>query len=332
MSVGLDPTTVDRAGPWMADATGYDWVNDRSQVVDYLNDYRNTLYNLYSELKLFNDVFHCICIQTMPYKCASLCTSQIQTFQGFTLPEDVLSVEAAWESNFPLKIRSRWRESHTGIGGGSTHRVEIVEMAERTPTERPLRSVTPLKVFAEHLDDKGLVVTLEVLDGSGLHKTLDFTLTPNAWAHMPVPVGQIISVRLPAGLRGQVTLSEDNGHELSIYRPSETVPLYRRFRIASNCPSGVVQIQGVKRFVPICFDHDIIEVGDKLVVQAAGSFFKYREGTTDTKEINRAEYDRSEMGRQLEGLVARHRGNAVQDNSAVRPRHISTTGMMPGYE
>lgn len=316
----------------MADAVGLSWVNDRSDVVEYLNDYRNTLYNLYSELKLFNDVFHCICVQTMPYRCSSVCSTHSETFQGFTLPEDVLSVESAWESNFPLKIRSRWRESHTGIGAGSNHRVEIVEMAERAPTERPLRTVGRLKIFSEHLEDEGLVVTLEVLDGAGTLKTLAYTLEPNSWAHMPVTVGQILSVRLPSGLRGSVTLAEDNGYELSVYSPSETVPLYRRFRIASNCPSGFVLIQGVKRFTPICFDHDIVEVGDKLVVQAAGSFFKYRETTTDTKEINRAEYDRTEMGRQLNGLVARHRGNAIQDNSAVRPRHISTTGMMPGYQ
>lgn len=45
MSIGLDPTTVDRAGPILAAAKGLRWPEDRPEVVVYINKYRNLLFN-----------------------------------------------------------------------------------------------------------------------------------------------------------------------------------------------------------------------------------------------------------------------------------------------
>lgn len=331
MSVGLDPTTVSVAAPWMAYALGLSWRDDRAEVMENLNRYRNLLYNRYDELKLFNDVFHCMAVQTLPHSCMHVCGEGVPTFQGITLPEDVASLESAWYSNEPLKLRSRWREAHTGIGAGSGTRIELVEMAERTPIECPMTKCCKLKVWSEHEDDLDQVATITVLDFAGVEKTIEFGLKPQAWAYSRSTVGQVISVALPSGLRGRVTLAQEDGKVLSRYVPGETVPLYRRFRVASYCPSGNILIQGVKRYRPIYCDSDIVEVGDQLVIEAAGSFLRYRAKTVDTKEINRAEYDRSEMGRELAGLVARHRGNAIQDSTAMATRTVNTTHLMPGY-
>tara|TARA_R110000764_G_scaffold35204_6_gene78743 strand:- start:1291 stop:2241 length:951 start_codon:yes stop_codon:yes gene_type:complete len=314
----------------MAQALGLSWENDRTEVIQGLNDYRNDLYNFYSELKLFNDVFHCICIQTLPMQCTGAC-SEGQTFQGFALPSDVQAIETAWESNQPLKIRSRWRESHTGRGQGATSRIEIIELPEQVPTERPLKAISKLQVFGEHADDEGKGVAIEIVDIYGKRKVVLIPIRSQVWSKGMDSVKQILSVRLPQELQGAVSLADENGYILSEYDPSETVPLYRRFRIANNCPSGHVLIQGVKRFRPIFFDHDIVEVGDRRVIHYAGSYLRYSDNTTDVKELKRSEYDLSKMQAQMVGLLARSQGNAVQDNSPIKPRAISTTGDLPGY-
>ena len=193
MSVGIEPTTVAVAGPVMAQALGLSWENDRTEVIQGLNDYRNDLYNFYSELKLFNDVFHCICIQTLPMQCTGAC-SEGQTFQGFALPSDVQAIETAWESNQPLKIRSRWRESHTGRGQGATSRIEIIELPEQVPTERPLKAISKLQVFGEHADDEGKGVAIEIVDIYGKRKVVLIPIRSQVWSKGMDSVKQILSV------------------------------------------------------------------------------------------------------------------------------------------
>ncbi len=104
-TVGLDPTTVEQAGAIMARTLGLTWPRDRTEIVEYLNDYRDVLYNIYPDLKLFDNVFHCICVSSFPEKCGHPC-SDSPCYQGFVLPEDVASAEAAWEYGYPLKIHS----------------------------------------------------------------------------------------------------------------------------------------------------------------------------------------------------------------------------------
>ena len=332
MSIGLDPTTVDRAGPILAAAKGLRWPEDRPEVVAYLNKYRNLLFNSYEEFKLFDNVFHCICVSEFRERCSTDTCNDPGTYQGFTLPADVAAVSAAWAYGEPLKVRSRWREAMMGIGLTGP-RVDILEMAEQFPIERDLNSVCALKVWTEREEDAGKHVVIEVIDGDWKIKKLDFTLESGGWVTVEERVREIRSVSLPVGRIGSVTLAQQDGYELSIYGPHETVPSYRRFKIAGTCPAGAVKIQGTRRFQPIYFDSDVVEVGDQLVIESAARFFKYGENTTEAAEIRTAAYHKTEMAGYLNGLISRHRGKAIQDTTPFRGRPLPRrTKHLPGYQ
>lgn len=332
MSIGLDPTTVDRAGPILAAAKGLRWPEDRPEVVSYLNKYRNLLFNSYEDFKLFDNAFHCICISEFRERCATGSCTDPATYQGFTLPADVAAVEAVWASGESMKIRSRWREAMMGVGLVGP-RVDVLEMAEQFPIERDPNSICALKVWAERDEDAGKHVVLEVIDGDWKVKKLDFELVAGGWATVEERVREVRSVSLPLGRVGSVTLAQQDGYELSIYAPDETVPSYRRFKIASVCPAGAVKIQGTRRFRPVYFDSDIVEVGDQLVIESAARFFKYGENTTEAAELKTANYHKGEMTGYLSGLIARHRGHAVQDGTPFRGRPLPRrTKHLPGYQ
>lgn len=326
----MSPITVAQAGPIMAKAMGFDWVKDRTEVVEYLNKYRLLLFTEYEKFKLFDDVFHCICVESFNQACVND-SCEDSTYQGFSLPNDVLGVEAVWSYGLPLTLRTRWREAHMGIGVANLGRVEAVMMAEVFATERDMDSVTKIKLYAEHEEDDKKDAYLEVIDASGRQKRIRFCLVGNGFAVSPVRVRKILSVSLPSNLRGGILLSQTNNRELSWYAPWETVPTYRRMKVAaSSCPSTVL-VQGTKKFHPVYFDHDIVEVGNQLIIEAAGRFFKYGEATTEAKEINRAQLDRLEMERLLKSEQSRHRGRAVQDNSPFRGRKNTANKTLSGY-
>lgn len=330
--VGLEPTTLDQAATLMAGNLGLSWPEDRSEIVEYVNDFRDILYNSYDELKLFNNAFHCIRVASFPTECGRACLTH-DTFQGFVLPEDVMAVETAWEYGFPLKVRSRWRESHLGLDNEALPRIAVTETAQQVCTERPLTHETTLMVYADDEEDAGREVHIEVTTNRGDRKTFKFELITDGWAEVTLPVNRIHSVSLPGSRKGNVTLAQKDGTILSIYGPHETVPSYRLFRVASTCrKDGTILIQGVKRFRPVYCDHDIVEVGSRSVLKAAASYLKFEANTTDAKSINRATYDNTKMGQYLIGLHSRSKGNAKQDPLPMSGRRVNTRTVMPGYE
>ena len=325
MATGLAPITLADAGPLMAKAMGFSWDTDRREVVEYLNKFRLLLFTDYDKFKLFDDSFHCLCVQTFASECGD-------PYQGFTLPADILGVEAVYSYGVPLKIRSRWRESHTGIGVSDLGRIEAVQLAETFATERDLVKLSKLKVFTEHENDNNKTIYLEVIDASHKQKRIAFKLVSDGFSVLPVTIRKILSVSMPSGRTGSIKLMQDDGYELSEYTPWESVPTYRRMKVKSwECPSTVV-VQGTKKFTNIYFDHDIVEVGNQLIIEAAGRYFKYGETTIETKEIQRSQYDRAEMERLLKGEIARHRGNAIQDGSPFKgAAKLTKNKTLPGY-
>lgn len=328
MALGLDPITVAEAGPIMAKALDLSWTEDKLRVVEALNKYRNLIYTDYEKFKLFDNVFHCICIADFKQSCVGEC----DTYQGFTLPNDVLGVEAVYSYGAPMKLRSRWRESHTGIGVSSYGRIEAVAMPDSFATERDLQEITKIKLYTENDNDNGKKAYIDVIDSTGRNRRLCFTLIGNGFAVSSVKVKKILSVSLPTEKEGSVLLAQANGYELSIYDPWETVPSYRRFRVnTQNCPSTVL-IQGTKKFRKIYFDHDIVEVGNELIIESAGRFFKYTGGTKDQAEIKTGEYHLGKMKEYLTGEIARHRGNSIQDGSPFKGANITRKKTLPGYK
>ena len=331
MTTGLNPAPVSVVGPIMAGAMGFDWATQREEVVLYLNKYRELLYNGYGTFKLFDDLFYCFCATEFQERCDVDCQGESRTYRGFTLPHDVAAVAAAWESGYPLTARSRWRETLTGrVPSGPV--TEVFEMAEQFATERDPDGLVPLKMFAASAEDAGKEVRVVVRDADWQEKELVFKLAGDSWVSVGTLVREIRSVSLPTGRCGMVTIAQQDGYELSKYAPAEIAPNYRRFKIADGCSTVSVLIQGVRRYTDVFDDHDLVEVGSRLVIEAAGRFFKYGENTVDEKEIKRAGVDLSTMNGYLDGLIARHRGSAKQDGSPYRgrpfPRHKKH---LPGY-
>lgn len=319
MAIGLNPITVADAGPVMARAMGLSWDSDRKEVIDYLNKYRLLLYTSYEKFKLFDNSFHKISVQ------------QFDGYQGFTLPSDISGVEAVWSCGQPLLLRSRWREAHTGVGVSGLGRIEAVTLAEGFATERDMNAVTKLKIFTEHEADANKKVHVEVVDAANRQKRISFTLIHDGFAVSRIRVKRVLSVSMPSGRCGSLTLMQQDGHELSTYTPWESVPFYLRLKVKDQSSPGTVIVQGTKRFQNVYFDHDIVEVGNALIIEAAGKFFKYGESTTDAKELQTAEYHRNLMEKYLKGEIARHRGNTIQDGSPFKGARITKKASLPGY-
>jgi len=323
----LDPITVLQALPVMGKAVGLKVDEDKPEIMDYLNKYRLLLYTMYEQFKLFDNVFHCLEITRFKQNCVDKCDNH---YSGFTLPNDVLSVEAVWDYGKPLTLHSRWRESHSGVGIAGCKRVHAVEMAETFPTERDIRKCTALKIFTEREEDAGKCVHIEILNAQGRPQTLVFKLISDGWAVSSVVVKKILSVSLPSDRLGAVTLAQrGDGYELSRYPPWESIPNYRRFKVADNCCNGTILVQGVKRFSKIYHDHDIVEVGNDLIIEAAGNYFKFGDNTVDGNEINRSDKDLGKMSALLNGLISRHRGGAIQDGPV--PIRTIRRKALPGY-
>lgn len=315
--MSLSPVSVAIAGPIVANKLNKNWAMDRREVIEVLNRIRLLQYTMYEKFKLFDDVFHCICV------------TNFNGYRGFTLPNDVLGVEAVYRYGIPLTLRSRWRESHTGFGCNRQSRCDAVLMAETFATERDINKITKVKIFTEHDDDNGKKAYLEVIDATNRQKKICFTLISQGFAVSPVKIKKILSVSLPT-LVGSLLLAQDDGYELSYYAPWESVPNYRRMKISDgNCPTTVL-VQGTKKFQKVYFDEDAVEVGNQLILEEGSAFFKMSENTSDAKELETAEYHLTKMGNYLKSEIARHRGNSIQDNTPFKGRR-AVGKTLPGY-
>lgn len=326
---GLQPTTLAHAGPVMAKNLGLSWLDDRLAVVGYINKFRELLFLNYPEDNQFSNIFHCICVSKFNEPCVRGTCITGSPYWGFSLPRDVEAVEAIFTYGYPQVVRSRWRETLDGIPSGCGGQTDATEMARQFPTERDMDAISALKVRGEHRDDAGKKLFIQVIDADWKEQTLEFTFEADGWAVVPTLVREILSVALPVDRVGGVTVAQAEGRELSFYQPWETVPAYRRFKLPRTCPTTAVVVQGVKRFYPIWWGHDIVEVGSSIVIEHAAKYFKYGENTTDTKEIKTAEYHLAKMKEAVAGLIARSRGHATMDGTPFRGR-ITKSTRLPG--
>lgn len=325
---GYNPCTVAEAGPIVADALGTDWLREREQVLKILNKCRNEWYNQYSRRKLFFDLHHCICVSCFGEPCGTSKCSTGNMFHGFSLPEGMDSIEAAFESGESLTLRSQWREVHVGLGAHGRH-LELVQIDRKYPTERDPQPGTTLKVYAESPDDAGKKMTVKVIT-EGRAATIVFDLLGDGWAVSGVPVDRIESVVLPAGLAGGVLLQQADGYGLSSYAPWETVPAYRRYKMQQPCGSMAVKIRGPQRYRKIWCDTDLVEIGDPLVLEATAKYFRFSQ-SSDQKELRTAEWWLAKMNGYLDGVTARARGGSQQDGTMDKGRPVTARTILPGY-
>mgnify|MGYP000253526360 CR=1 FL=1 len=162
---GIQPATVLEVGQIVADAMNKDWCKDRKEIVDYINRFREDLYLMYSEFKLFTNKWYCMELQCFPQKCLPLsdCSGN-DKYYGITIPEDIDGLLGAWENHEPLRTYSKWWEARVGIVSANqpqTH-MSTTLVHEQSPTQRSLTKTIPLQFYADNEDDSGKIVTIIV--------------------------------------------------------------------------------------------------------------------------------------------------------------------------
>lgn len=330
--IGLEPTTVAKAGSYMAQYLGLSWPRDREDVLSKINDFRDLLYTD-PNFTLFDNVLECIPVSTYRFNCMTD-GCEAETFQGFVLPEHLISVSGAWESKRPLAIRSRWRESQQGLDAQERgERVSITETSSQVPTEQPLARPSRIKLFASSPEDAGKVVIMDVVGEGSVRRRLQFTLQFDLWVESKDVVTAIEYVSLPAGRIGAVVLAEsDNLNTLSIYQPWEDVPSYRLFRLSSRCPSGFILLQGVRRFRDVQFDHEMVEVGSRTVLRHAAEHLRYGIGTVESADNQKSAAAYGNMLNAIRGILNRSRGEAKQDPNPFAGRQVNPSNVLTGYK
>jgi len=325
---GFNPCTLAEAGVTVAKALGNAdlWTQDRDRVVETVNKCRNEWFNQYSRRKLFFDASYCVCVSCYSEGCGGVCSSG--NFHGFSLPGDMDAVTEIYESGEPITIRSQHREAHAGLGPHGRW-TEAVEIAKHFPTQRDPAFGSKLKVFAESPQDSKKKVTIKVVS-EGVNLTLVFTLQGDGWVTVDKPVDSIESVVLPNGLAGRILLAQTDGRELSEYDPVELVPSYRRYKLQQPCDASALLIRGTKRYRDIWCDTDLVEIGDKLVIDATARHFRYSE-SSDRKELQTAQFWLTKMNGYLDGVTARSRGGAIQDGTMDKGRPVTKRTRLPGY-
>lgn len=315
----MNSTSLDEACHWMAASMGLDPVRDRDEVVGYVNKYRNLLYNSWNRIQLFDDYEQCFCLQTFRQDCHGY---GCPTYRGFTATLDMGGIVGAWESLEPVSIRSRWREVHQGKRNIRGSNVELIPVNGTFATERDMTATQKIRLYSCSPKDDGKVVIIQAKSADDANHVLEFRLKKDSQVTVQRHVKSIQSVTLPVDLCGPVELYQEDGSLLSIYPPGVRTPQYRRYKLndSFSCESDSILVQSARVFVPVTQNYEVIEVGDQLVIESAGRYFKYGENTLDKNERNAAKDYLADMYDYLDNMRDRERGR--EHNDGVSPTNI----------
>ena len=314
----IGSTTLLQAARIIAPAYGLDFEQNRDRVIGYVNRYRELLYNLYPTQKLFDDYYVCCVVEQFTQKCNDPNNCADNSFYGITIPSNMSGVEAAWQYQAPLMLRSRWREVHTGIHTGNHDHMSLVELMDTSPTERQMTAFSQVGFFTYDERDEGKVVTISGMEEGGNRVKARVTLCFDTLVYTDKTFCKIDSVVLP-DLCGSIEfMQREEGVTLSYYRPHEHIPRYRRFKLNNRCATNHLLIRGTRKYEDISLDDDIVEIGSRLALEAAGRYFKYAEDTMETQEIKAGEYQYGKLEAQIDAIVQRHRGRMFQDRAPAR--------------
>ena len=329
----IQPDTVLNVGQIMAEALGKDWCRDRKEIVTYINKYREYLHLMYPEFKLFTNKFYCLEIQCFPEDCTNTCSCAGDTYMGVTIPNDIDGVLEVWEDHEPLRTYSKWWEGRVGVVTTDRPRTTLssILVHQQFPTERSLQSPSILKFYANSSEDEDKEVVIKVDTIMRKNQEIRVTLRGDGIVKTKEVVRAIHSVILPSSLCGTVTLLDKSDYELSEYCNYETIPSYRRLKITSSCNTGKILIHGNQKFKPVWFDSDIVEIGSRLIIEAAARMFRYGETGTEADDIRRSRMDEERLKKLIMGALDRKRGKARQDGNVFHKRRLNTTPHLPGY-
>lgn len=329
----MNSTTLQQAVVWMARAMGLNPTRDREEVVRYVNKYRNLLYNSFNEVQLFDDYEQCFALDTYHQDCHG---TACPVYTGFTATLDMAGIMGAWESLAPLTLQSKWREVHQGKEDSRGEKLTLTPVTGSFATEHDMTTPQQVTLYASSKSDAGKLVHITALGTDGGTHELQFKLNGDGQVTVNRAICRIYSVTLPPDLCGTVDLAQADGRLLSSYPPGILVPKYKRYKVRQgySCPSDTILVQSARTYLPVYEDYDVIEVGDELVIEAAGRYFKYGENTIDPKEQAAARGYRKDMFSYISNIKGRDTGRSAQDTptpAMKRPRSRVRRRGLPGY-
>lgn len=324
-------TTLLEAIGIMAPKMGKKLPRDRKAMIKNVNRYRNMLYTMFNEICLFDDYEVCLPVQCFRLNCSGCACDQ---YYGFVIPHDMDGLMGVWQNNASMTLPSRFHELHTSKHTKADNDLEAIPVNGDFPTQGEMTKASRLTMFGPDPRDAGKEVTLQVVDSDGIQRTLKFTLDNTQHVFVDLVVCRIISVVLPADRCGNVELWQQDGEVLlSEYaHTSPQVPCFRRYKLSKSCPSKCVLVQGTRKYVPVCNDEDIVEIGGIVLLEAAAVYLRYN-SSVDAEQKQLARIAKSEMIDSLNGTLARKRGRNVEDGPPVmKPARRVRSSKLRGYD
>lgn len=326
----INPISVAEALEIVADEMGLDVESNREEVLKTLNRIRNLWYSGFSKRRLFDDFVECVPVCNFCEQCID-CGCNI--YRGFTLPHYMAGPVTAWASTEPVTLRSRWFDKYAGRHAGSVAAFLLTPINGVFATEFDIHEGTKISIAATSTADSGKKVVIKGIGCDEKIHTLAATLEGDGTVMSGFEFSSIYSVVLPKLTGNVIIRSLIDNRVLSTYDPaSPMVPIFRRFRIDSPCPDPcTVMVQANRRYRDVFHDEDIVEIGDRLVIEHGASYFRFSKNTTDTKELQRANMDRVEMINLIAGMMEREDGGHRQDGQIVLRGRRTQRARLPGY-
>lgn len=290
----LNPITLLDAARIMAPKLGKQWPLSRTEVVAAVNRARLLFYDILQPASAFSDISFRVRPSTFSH-------SPGGRYVGFTLPREVDSLTGVWLCSEPLRVSSSWREAYEGIPPGVNCIGDVIS-AGNVPTERSLIKVSKLRAFSDG-ENTG-AITLRGYTHGNRRIASSLPLQSNDWFASADEFTNLENVVLPV-LKNRVILTDDDGYELSHYYPGEGVPSYAHYRCPRSSNSYIISC--TRKYVEIACDTQVVELGDRLILEAAATGLRY-EHSKDASEQRLSSKAFSEMRERLGKVLERTRG------------------------
>lgn len=288
---------------------------DEAALGNTVNLIRQEWYNWYAELSLFMDAVECFRVHRFCFDCNACQDSYL----GITLPREVQQIEAMWHNDWPVTLRSSWREHQTGITPECDCRLQKFDLPGSFSTlcDIPFGKSVELIAIATHPDDVGKVLKIRGLNSGGVPASEDICLsleptrTKDAFKFIDGRGGVLKPVTT-----GRVIVSDCNGLVYGIYEPDETVPTYRRIKIMGlpgEC--SAVNVRASRRFFRLYGDDDVVETDNAPAWDAMARYQRLYRRTDKDSATMKAEADFLAKARaMLSGEKSRDAGKATSGN------------------
>jgi hypothetical protein len=291
---------------------------DDAELAKIVNTIRQHWHFWYADLPLFLDAVSCFAVHRYWLSCNDCSNS----YCGITLPRDFQTIEAAWFNDYPIELRSSWREFQTGISPECACSLQKLDMPGQFSTFLDIPSATHrrLKVMCFNKADEGkrlLIRGIDLLDRPyawDVKLTMAVQLSPIEFKLIN-PQGGILKDRTV----GRVIVQDDESRTLGIYEPDETLPAYRRVKI-TGIPDGcsVINIRAARRYFPLYDNDDVVETDNAVAFDAMSRYLRLNRKSSKTQAELIVEKDYLATARALMiGEKSRDRGKGASATVAI---------------